>query len=46
MSVNMHLLHSRGDFLSGKCAALSDEYGESFHHDISAVKKRNQGKWI
>ena len=29
----------------GNCAAVSDEYGERFHQDISLMEKRYEGKW-
>jgi hypothetical protein len=45
MSLKIHFLHSHPDFFPENCAALSDEHTESFHHHISAMEKRYQGKW-
>jgi hypothetical protein len=43
--LTMHFQHSRLDFFPENCGVLSDELGERFHYDISAVEKRYQGKW-
>ena len=45
MSLKIHFLHSNLDFFSENCGAVSDEYGEHFHQDISSMGKRYQGKW-
>jgi len=41
----MHFLHSHLDFFRENCGAVSDEYGERFHQDISLMEKRYEGKW-
>jgi hypothetical protein len=46
MPLTMHFQHSRLEFYPENCGVLSDELGERFHYDISAVEKRYQGKWI
>jgi len=45
MSLNIHFLHSHLEFFPENCCAVSDEYGEHFHQDISSMEKRYQGKW-
>ena len=40
MSLKIHFLHSHLDFFPPKLGAVSDEYGESFHQDSSAMQKR------
>lgn len=45
MSLKIHFLHSHLDFFPNNCGAVSDEHGERFHQDISAMEKRYQGKW-
>jgi len=32
-------------FSPGNYGAVSDEYGECFHQDVSSMQKRYQGKW-
>ncbi|KAJ8881652.1 hypothetical protein PR048_018138 [Dryococelus australis] len=44
MSLKIHFLHSHLDFLPDNCGAFSDEHGEQFHQDTSAMEKRYQGK--
>jgi hypothetical protein len=39
MSLKIHFLHCHLDFSPENCAALRDEHGEHFHHDISAMEK-------
>lgn len=45
MSLKIHFLHSHLDFFPSNCGAFSDEHGERFHQDISAMERRYQGKW-
>jgi hypothetical protein len=45
MSLKIHFLHSHMDFFPENCGALSDEHGERFYRDITAMEKRYQGKW-
>ena len=45
MSLKIHFLHSHLDFFPVKCGSVSDEHGEHFHHDVSLMEKRYQGKW-
>jgi hypothetical protein len=46
MSLKLHFLHSHMDFfLPQNMGALSNEYGERFHQDISQIEKRYIGKW-
>lgn len=45
MSLKIHFLHSHLDFFPTNCGSVSDEHGERFHQDISAMEKRYQGKW-
>ncbi|GBP35504.1 hypothetical protein EVAR_20014_1 [Eumeta japonica] len=33
------------DFFPENLDAVSDEYNERFHQDISTIEKQNQGKW-
>jgi hypothetical protein len=44
MSLKIHFLHSHLDFFSDNLGAVSDEHGERFHQDISALEKRYQGQ--
>jgi hypothetical protein len=39
MSLMMHFLHSHLDSFPVSCGAVSDEYGERFHQDISEMEK-------
>ena len=43
LSLIVHFLHSYLDFFPK--IAVSDERGEHFHQEISAMKKMYQGKW-
>ncbi|KDR17502.1 hypothetical protein L798_08033, partial [Zootermopsis nevadensis] len=45
VSFKMHFLHSHLDFFLSNCGAVSDEHGERFHQDISAMEQRNKSKW-
>jgi hypothetical protein len=45
MSLKMHFLHSHLDSFPANCGAVSDEHGERFHQDISAMGNRYKGKW-
>jgi hypothetical protein len=45
MSLKMHFLDSHLDFVRENLGAVSDEHGEPFHQDISAMEKRYQGQW-
>lgn len=45
MSLKMHFLHSHLDTFPANLGDISDEHGERFHQDISAMEKRYLGKW-
>ena len=45
MSLKIHCLHSNLGVFLPKLGAASDEHGEEFHQDISAMEKRCAGKW-
>mgnify|MGYP003623502640 CR=1 FL=1 len=45
MSLKVHFLHSHLDFFPENLGDVSDEHGEHFHQEISAMEKRYQGKW-
>jgi hypothetical protein len=45
MSLKMHFLDSHLYFFPENLGAVSDEHGEPFHQDISAMEKRYQGQW-
>jgi hypothetical protein len=45
MSLKMHFLHSHLDTFPVNCGAISDEYGEYFHLDISAIENRYKCNW-
>jgi hypothetical protein len=45
MSLKTHFLHSHLDFFPPKCGAVSDEHGERFHQDISAMEQRYKSTW-
>jgi len=45
MSLKLHILHSYLDLFLENIGTVSDEGGESFHQDISQIKKRYSGKW-
>ncbi|KDR15402.1 hypothetical protein L798_08266, partial [Zootermopsis nevadensis] len=45
MSFKMHFLHSHLDLFPSNCGDLSDEHGEHFHQDISAMEQRYKIKW-
>jgi hypothetical protein len=40
----MYFLHSCFDSFPVNCGVLSDEHGECFHQDISAMENRYTGK--
>ena len=44
MSLKIHFLDSHLDFFPDNLGAVSDEHGESFHQDISALEKRYHGQ--
>jgi len=44
MSLKVHFLDSPLDFFLDNLGAVSDEHGERFHQDISAMEKRYQGQ--
>jgi hypothetical protein len=39
MSLKTNFLHSHLDFFPPNCGAISDEHGEHFHQDISAMEQ-------
>ena len=43
MSLKIHFLHSY--FFLPNLGAVSDEYGERFHQDITKMESNYQGKW-
>ena len=45
MSLKIHFLHSHLDFFPENLGDVSDEHGERFHQDISAIEQRYQGQW-
>jgi hypothetical protein len=45
MSVKIHFLPSHLDFFPEHCGSVSDEHGEHFHQDITAMESRYKGKW-
>jgi hypothetical protein len=45
MSMKIHFLHSHLDFSPENLRDVSDEHGEGFHQDISAMEKFYQKKW-
>jgi len=45
MSLKIHFLDSHLDFFPVNLGSVSDEHGERFHQDISAMEKRYQGQW-
>ncbi|KDR22417.1 hypothetical protein L798_02510, partial [Zootermopsis nevadensis] len=45
VSFKMHFLPSHLDFFPSNCGAFSDEHGERFHQDISAMEQRYKIKW-
>jgi hypothetical protein len=46
MSLKIHFLHSHLDFPPENCGALSDDHGECFQHDITAMEKRYQANGV
>jgi len=44
MFLKIHFLDSHLDFFPGNLGAVSDEQGERFHQDISALEMRYQGQ--
>jgi hypothetical protein len=45
MSFKVHFLASHLDFFRENLRAVSDEYRERFHQDISSMEKQYQAKW-
>jgi hypothetical protein len=45
MSLKIHFLYSRLDFLPENLGEVSDEHSESLHQDIMVMEKLYQGKW-
>jgi hypothetical protein len=45
ISLKIHFFHSHLNFFPESCGAVSDEYRERFHQDISSMEKRYQEKW-
>jgi hypothetical protein len=45
MSLKVHFPHSCLDSFPVNCGAASDEHGERFHQDVSAMENRYKGKW-
>jgi hypothetical protein len=45
ISLKIHFLQGHLGLFPENCGAVSDEYGERFHQDIAAMKKRHGGKW-
>ncbi|KAJ4428633.1 hypothetical protein ANN_24678 [Periplaneta americana] len=45
MSLKINFLHSHLDFFPPSCGVFSDEHGGRFHHDISVMEQRYQGRW-
>jgi hypothetical protein len=45
MSLKIHFLDSHLNFFPENLGEISDEHGEKFHQDITAVEKWYQGKW-
>jgi hypothetical protein len=45
MYLKVHFLASHLDLFPENLGAISDEYGERFHLDISNMGKRYQAKW-
>ena len=44
MSLKIYFLDSHLDFFPDNLGAVSDEHGERFHRDISALEKRYHGQ--
>ena len=44
VSLKTHFLQSHLDSFPANCGAVSDEHGERFHQDISAMENRYKGK--
>jgi hypothetical protein len=44
MSLKLHFLDSHLDFFPDNLGSVSDEHGDRYHTDISALEKRNQGE--
>jgi hypothetical protein len=45
MSMKIHFLSYHLDIFPENCVSMSDEHGEVFHQDITAVEGRYKGKW-
>lgn len=43
--VSVHFLRSHQNYFLENCGDFIEEQGERFHHDISVMKKRYQGRW-
>ena len=46
MLLKIHLLDSHLDFFPDNLGAVSDEHGERFHQDISALEKRSRDRGV
>ena len=44
MLLKIHFLHSHLDLFSDNLGDVNDEHGEKFHHDISDLETRCEGK--
>ena len=45
MPLKIHFLRSHLNFFPPNMEAVSDEYGERFHQDITKMERNYQGKW-
>jgi hypothetical protein len=45
MSLKVHFLDSHLNYFTENLGAVSDQYGERFHQDISNMEKQYRGKW-
>ena len=46
MSLKIHFLGPQLDFFPEKLGEVCDEHSERIHHNILAMEKQYQGKWI
>jgi hypothetical protein len=46
MGYSVHFLHSCLDFFPIDLQYVVEGHGKVFHHNISTIRKRYQGKWI
>jgi len=46
MSLKIHFLYSHLDFFPDNLGAVSDEHGEHFHQDISALKRGTRDRGV